>query len=68
MDSSIKIITVDEAANLLRVNRKTLYEAIRLDQLPGAVIRLGRAIRLRRAALLNSPLGNGGPALVEKKK
>lgn len=56
------ILTVDEAAALLRVNRKTLYEAIRLDQVPG-VIRLGRVIRIRRDALLNSPWGNCGPAL-----
>jgi excisionase family DNA binding protein len=63
MDLLSEILTVDEAAALLRVNRKTLYEAIRLDQLPGAVIRLGRAIRIRREALLSSSLGNGGPAL-----
>lgn len=50
-------LTVDEAANLLRVDRKTLYEAIKLGQVPG-VMRVGRTIRIRRADLL-------GPALTE---
>lgn len=45
------VLTVDEAAALLRVNRKTLYEAIRLNQVPG-ILRLGRAIRIGRDALL----------------
>jgi excisionase family DNA binding protein len=67
MDPHAEILTVDEAAALLRVNRKTLYEAIRLEQLPGAVIRLGRAIRVRRSALLESAAGNGGPALGENR-
>lgn len=62
-----EILTVDEAAALLRVNRKTLYEAIRLDQLPGAVIRLGRSIRLRREALLSCSAGNRLPALGENR-
>lgn len=51
-------LTVDEAAELLRVNRKTLYEAIREDQVPG-VIRLGRTIRLGRDALLDWLRGQG---------
>ena len=63
MEPLSEILTVDEAAVLLRVNRKTLYEAIKLDQLPGAVIRLGRTIRLRRQALLSSYAATPGPAL-----
>jgi excisionase family DNA binding protein len=48
-----EFLTVEEAAELLRVNRKTLYEAIRLEQVPG-VARIGKALRLRRAALLGA--------------
>ena len=58
-------LTVDEAATLLRVNRKTLYEAIRLGQVPG-VVRLGKALRVRRDVLVGSSVGQGGPALKEK--
>ncbi|WP_141618476.1 helix-turn-helix domain-containing protein [Myxococcus sp. AB036A] len=51
-------LTVEEAAALLRVNRKTLYESIRLGQLPG-VVRIGKAVRIRRAALVECPTGKG---------
>lgn len=55
-------LTVDEAAVILRVNRKTLYDGIKLGQVPG-VVRIGRAIRIKRVALVASDSGNGGPAL-----
>jgi len=56
-----EFLTVDEAADLLRVNRKTLYESIRLGQVPG-VVRIGKALRIRRAALVESRPGKGrGP-------
>lgn len=42
-------LTVDEAAALLRVDRKTLYEAVRRKQIPG-VVRIGRVIRISRVA------------------
>lgn len=45
-------ITVDELALLLRCNPKTAYAAIDRGEIPG-VLRLGRAIRIRRAALIN---------------
>lgn len=45
-----EVLTVDEAAAILRVHPKTLYEAIRLGSVPG-VLRLGRAIRISRVAL-----------------
>lgn len=51
MGDGDQLLTVDEAAEVLRVNRKTLYEAIRANQVPG-VIRLGKVIRIGRAALL----------------
>jgi len=53
-------LTVDEVAAFLRVNRKTLYEAIRLNQVRGAV-RFGKVIRLSREALLRWALGSGRP-------
>ena len=55
-------LTVDEAARLLRVNRKTLYDAVRDGRVPG-VIRMGRSIRIGRDALLGWLRGDGGPAL-----
>lgn len=58
------VLTIDEAACLLRVNRKTLYDAVRMGQVPG-VVRLGRTIRIGRTALLSWVQGNGGPALGE---
>ncbi|MFP2962531.1 helix-turn-helix domain-containing protein [Myxococcus sp. 1LA] len=51
-------LTVEEAAALLRVNRKTLYESIRLGQLAG-VVRIGKAVRIHRAALVECPTGKG---------
>lgn len=59
-------LTVEEAAELLRVNRKTLYEAIRLGQVPG-VARLGRILRIHRDTLLTWRPGNDSPALGDKK-
>jgi excisionase family DNA binding protein len=56
------VLTVDEAAAFLRVNRKTLYEAIVRGHVPG-VIRVGRSIRIGQTALLHWVQGNGGPAL-----
>lgn len=45
--------TVDDAAQLLRVNRKTLYEAVAADDFPH--IRLGMYIRIPAEALLLTP-------------
>lgn len=53
---------MDEAARFLRLNRKTLYDAVRAGELPG-VVRVGRSIRIGRDALLGWLQGNGGPAL-----
>jgi len=60
-----EMLTVEEAAAFLRVNRKTLYEAVRLGSVPG-VVRLGRTIRISRSALIGWVQGNGSPALGEK--
>ena len=56
------VLTVDEAARFLRLNRKTLYDAVRAGELPG-VVRVGRSIRIGRDALSGWLQGNGGPAL-----
>lgn len=44
-------ITVDEAAELLRIDRKVLYREINEGKVRG-VKRIGRVIRIRREALL----------------
>ncbi|SEN37495.1 DNA binding domain-containing protein, excisionase family [Stigmatella aurantiaca] len=61
-----EFLTVDEAAALLLVNRKTLYESIRLEQVPG-VVRIGKSLRIRRAALLESSPGKGRDIALGKK-
>jgi len=63
-DGGPDILTVDEAAVLLRVNRKTLYEVIRLSR-PRWAMRLGRTIRVSRTALLETFRGNRSAALGE---
>ncbi len=47
-----EVLTVEEAASLLRIDRKTLYEAIARGEVQG-VRRIGsRVFRLRRTTLL----------------
>ena len=76
-DDGSEFLTIDEAAVLLRLNRNTLYEAIRLGQVPG-VLRVGRLLRLRREDLTGRALtlrpsddlvapGQGGSSLKDKK-
>jgi len=45
------VITVDELAELLRVERKTAYAAVTRGEIPG-VRRLGRCIRISRDAVI----------------
>ncbi len=47
-----QVLTVEEVAALLRVNRKTAYEAVRRGELPG-VRRIGGTIRISRQAVLD---------------
>lgn len=49
--ASDPVLTVDEVAQLLRVNRKTIYEAFGRGEIPGGR-RIGRTIRFARAAIL----------------
>ncbi len=51
-DESPAILTVDELAALLRVERKTVYAAIMRGDIPG-VRRVGRSIRISRDAVLD---------------
>ena len=46
-----ELLTVDELAEFLRVERKTLYDAIARGELPG-VRRIGRVIRISRSTVL----------------
>lgn len=62
-----EFLTVDEAAALLRVNRKTLYESIRLGQLPG-VVRIGKALRIRRETIVTSPSGKGRDSALRSRR
>jgi excisionase family DNA binding protein len=45
------ILTVDELAELLRVDRKSVYAAIQRKEIPG-VQRIGKTIRISRDAVL----------------
>ena len=45
-----EFLSIDEAAELLRVNRKTLYDAVKRGELPG-IVKVGRLLRVRRSAL-----------------
>ncbi|MFQ5694051.1 MAG: helix-turn-helix domain-containing protein [Nitrospinota bacterium] len=46
------VLTVEELANLLRVNRDTAYKAVAEGRIPG-VRRVGRSIRISREAVLD---------------
>jgi excisionase family DNA binding protein len=46
------LITVDEAADLLRTSRRAIYMMLERRQLPG-VTRIGRRVLFRSADLLN---------------
>ena len=46
------VLTVDELADLLRLNRKTVYDAIKAGEIPG-VRRIGTRYRISRSAVLS---------------
>lgn len=52
------VLRIREAAQLLRVNRKTLYELVQKNALPGAR-RVGHVIRIDRDAVLEWLKGQG---------
>jgi excisionase family DNA binding protein len=47
------LLTVEEAATLLRLSRKAAYSMIERGQMPG-VSRIGRRVRIRSSDLLHS--------------
>ncbi len=55
------VLTVPEVAELFRVNAKTIYEAVRMERLPGA-FRLGRVVRVHAPTLLAWLEGREGAA------
>jgi excisionase family DNA binding protein len=49
-DEPIKVLTADELARLLGVNRKTIYDAATRDEIPHR--RLGRRLIFERGSVL----------------
>ena len=60
------VLTVEEVADLMRIDRKTAYAAIAEGDVPG-VRRVGRCIRLSRDVLLQW-LANGPGGRVDKRR
>lgn len=52
------VLTVEELASLLRVNRNTAYQALARGEIPGAR-RIGRTVRVFRDAVLEWLRGQG---------
>ena len=52
MNDISPLMTVDELASLLRLNRDTTYKAVAEQQIPG-IRRIGRTIRIHRAAIMS---------------
>ena len=51
-DELPEVLTADELAALLRIDRKSAYAALARGEIPGAR-RIGRTIRVSRDAVLN---------------
>jgi excisionase family DNA binding protein len=60
------VLTVEEVADLMRIDRKTAYAAIADGDVPG-VRRVGRCIRVSRDILLQW-LANGQGGRMEKRR
>jgi excisionase family DNA binding protein len=65
LDDAPDVLTVPEAARLLRCGRNQLYDAIRRGDVPA--VRIGRSLRVPRAGLLrmlgaNPPRDDDAPA------
>ena len=59
------LLTVDEAADLLRTTRRAIYAMIARRQLPG-IVRVRRRVLLRSAALLHWLEQKSAPSLEER--
>ena len=64
LDHAPAVMTVDKLAALQRLNRKTVYEAIQRDEIPG-VRRIGRAIRISRPATVVLVAGGSRPIAID---
>jgi excisionase family DNA binding protein len=60
------VLTVDEVADLMRIDRKTAYAAIAAGGVPG-VRRIGRCIRVSRDVLLRW-LAEGDDPLAKRRR
>jgi len=58
IDGLPTFLTVEELAALLRVNRKTAYDAVAAGEIPGAR-RVGRTIRITREVVVAWLRGQG---------
>ena len=67
VDALPAVMTPDEVAALLRLNRKTIYDLIRRGELPGAR-RFGRSIRVSRDAVLDWLRGQGRVSSARSKR
>ena len=56
LDNAPDLLTVPEAAALLRISRNAAYEAVRRGDLPS--LHIGRSVRVPKAALLER-IGGG---------
>jgi excisionase family DNA binding protein len=65
-ESSPSVLTVDEVAALLRVNRKTVYEALARGEIPAR--RIGTTYRISRAAVVDWLRGQDRVAGARRKK
>ncbi len=54
-----EILTAEEAATFLRLNPKSVYEAVKRGEIPG-VRRIGRSLRFSRRALVEWPQTSQG--------
>ena len=59
------LLTVDEAADLLRTTRRAIYAMVERGQLPG-VVRVRRRVLLRTDALLHWLEQKSAPSLEER--
>jgi len=60
-DTPPEVMTVEQAAELLQLDRNTVYAAIKRKEIPAQ--RIGKSIRLSRAALLDWLRVSAGSAL-----
>ena len=58
------ILTTDEAARMLRLHRRTMYQKVREQRIP--YLRVGREIRFSRSALSAWMRGNGATPVTQE--